>query len=236
MTTKSKSLHFYSRIFDNFDILKGAGILSDERIEEIKQYCAKDNFQPTILQDGRKLDNWHTHMPSGKVFAQTLVDSSSYYWLCNQILEDFLTEEEVEKLNKDASYRYTEIREKEQFDRAEKLKEEDWSGPVYCDGYGWNDGYFNDLADFYDTVNDQNEYEGDNTLPKFVWTCNVTPTINLNIDQILESQMEEAHESFDYRDLHGLDELRAAVDKFNKLNEANVSWTPNYKKCVILNK
>lgn len=234
MQTNSKHLHFYSRIFDNFDILKGAGILSDERIEEIKQYCAKENFQPTVLQDGRQLDNWLTHLPSGKVFAQSLIDRS-YYWLCNEILEDFLTNEEVEKLNKNASARYTEVREKEQFDKAEKLKEDDWDGPVYCEGYGYNDGYFADLNEFYDDVRDDSEDDDEFVTPKYVWTCDVSQSCHIDLDDILENSTQEAHEDFDYRDLNGLDELRAAVDKFNGLNKDVVSWTPNFKKCVILN-
>lgn len=235
MTKNTKSLHFYSNIFDNFDILKDSGILSNERIEEIKNYCAKDKFEKTILQGGRKLDNWVTHIPSGKVFAQTAL-KNSYYWLCNSILEDFLTQEEVDSLNKDASQRYSEVKEQEKFEKAEKIKEEDWDGPVYSEGYGWNDGYFGSIDDFYDDVRDDSEYDEEFTMPKYLWTCDVSPTCIINIDSVLENLTEEAHENFDYRDLNGLDELRAAVDKFNKLNEDNVSWTPNFKKCVILNK
>lgn len=236
MTTKTKSLHFYSRIFDNFDILKGAGILSDERIEEIKKYCAKENFQPTVLQDGRRLDNWRTHMPSGKVFAQTVVDSSSYYWLCDQILMDFLTDQEVEKLNKDADQRYREARNKEQFDKAEKLKEEEWNGPVYCDGLGYNEGYFADLNELYDDIQYDRENDEEFIMPDYVWTCHTFPACHIHFSEMLENACQEVCEDFDIQSLHGLDELKTAIDKFNELNKDNVTWTPNHKKCVILNK
>ena len=234
MTKNNKSLHFYSCIFDNFDILKNAGILSNKRIEEIKNYCAKDKFEPTVLQDGRKLDNWLTHILSGKVFAQTSL-KDSYYWLCNQILVDFLTQEEVDILNEHADTRYSEVKEKERFEKAEKIKESDWGGPVYSESIGYNDGYFANLDEFYEFLEDEYDYKEKLDI-RYVWACHSNPSCHIDMDDVLENATQEAHEDFSTDDLKGVKELAAAIDKFNELNKDNVTWTPDYSKVVILDK
>ena len=46
----------------------------------------------------------------------------------------------------------------------------------------------------------------------------------------------EAYEDFDFNDLNGLTELKAALDAFNAANEDKISYSPDYKRAVILTK
>jgi hypothetical protein len=131
-------------------------------------------------------------------------------------------------------------REKDLFDKAEKLTE--WDGPVYCDGYGSNEGYFETVEDFLDQFEEtyeefrNSEPEKNLKLPEYVWCCDSIPLANLDLDEILENSTQEAYDGFEYSGFKGLEELRAAIDKFNEINKDVVSWTPNYKKALLLEK
>ncbi len=46
---KENKLHFYTDIFRDFAVLKDSGILTNERIDEIKSWIAPDKFVPAIL-------------------------------------------------------------------------------------------------------------------------------------------------------------------------------------------
>lgn len=228
-------LHCYTTLFSNWDFLKDSSVLSNERLEEVKLFCAADQYVPAQLIDGREIKDWWVHKPTCLVFNKHAMEHAEHY-RNTEILSEFLTDDEVAAINSRADSIISAQQDQKRFEKAEKLKEEDWNGPVYCDSLGYNEGYFNDLNDLHEYLEGWEDDEGDKSIIEFVWTCEVNPSCVLNVDSILESATEEAHESFDYRDLHGLDELRAAVDKFNKLNENEVSWVPNFKKCVILNK
>lgn len=121
-------------------------------------------------------------------------------------------------------------REQNRFNKAEKLTE--WDGPVFLEGYG-NDGYCSDLSEFLDYISDEEIEENE---IKYVWCCEEVPLANLDIDEVLNNHTEEAYEGFSIDDFNGLDELRAAVDIFNKKNEKIVSWVLDYSRCLLLEK
>jgi len=54
--------------------------------------------------------------------------------------------------------------------------------------------------------------------------------------QITSGMEGEAYEDFDFNDLNGLTELKAALDAFNAANEDKISYSPDYKRAVILTK
>lgn len=122
-------------------------------------------------------------------------------------------------------------RERDRFDKSERLTE--WDGPVFLGGYGYNEGYFENIEEFLDCFADE-ELEASNL--EYVWCCDKVPLANLDLDSILEDSTQEAYDGFEYDDFKGLEELRAAIDKFNELNKDVVSWTPNYKKCLLLDR
>lgn len=114
--------------------------------------------------------------------------------------------------------------ERVRFEKAEKVTE--WSGPVYCEGVGYNEGYASCVDDLLDDVEPED-------MPKYVWTCDSRPTCDLDYYDIIENATQDAHEDFDSGTLEGEDELKSAIEKFNELNKGSVTWEPNYKKALL---
>jgi hypothetical protein len=119
-------------------------------------------------------------------------------------------------------------REGERFMKAAHLAT--WDGPLYREWYGNRDGYFESVDEFMEWM-DENPTE---SAPAYLWTCDKVPIVNLEVNCILASETEEAYEDFDYTDLTGIDELRAAMEKFNALNTDVVNWEPNYTRAFIV--
>lgn len=230
-------LNFYTEIFNNWDYLLGAGILSDVRIQETKDYLSSDKFADVNLEDGRVIDNWMLHKPSGKVFASQ--EKSHYLYNC--LLEGFFTDKEVERLNSDASRVFRGKKDRSGFEKAVKVDIKDYSGPVYVDnGCGYHDGYFDSVDDYLEWVgyeNDELQELGEELIqPSYVWACEISPTVYLNLEGALENAIDGAHEDFNIEDLKGLEELRIAVDTFNELNKDIISYCQNTHLAVLINK
>ena len=119
-------------------------------------------------------------------------------------------------------------KEKERYDKAEKLT--DWDGPVYSDDL---DEYYQDLEMFYDDLANS---DCDLDQVKYVVPCDKVPVVLLDSARILENSLEEAYEGFELEDLSGLKDLEAAISLFNERNKGTCNWEPNYKKVVILDK
>lgn len=120
------------------------------------------------------------------------------------------------------------VKEAARFDHAEKLTE--WNSAVFCDGVsGGNDGYFRDMDELLDALEDH-----DGCRPEYAWACDAVPVVQLDYDDIIENATQEAYEDFDSAHLDGRDELVAALAAFNKRNEADCNWHINYKKAVLI--
>jgi len=123
-------------------------------------------------------------------------------------------------------------REEERFAKAEKVTE--WNGPVYSDSHDiGNEGYAENIEEALDWLECMSE---DGKIPEYVWTCNERPICHLNFDSIIESSTSEAYEGWETENLNGLEELEAAIEKFNELNKDDVCWLPNYKKALLIKK
>jgi hypothetical protein len=123
------------------------------------------------------------------------------------------------------------IKEAERFEKAEKLTE--WDGPVQTDAVGWNDGFFASLDDLLEYLADW-EDNHEEPKPTYAWACDSRPTCALDVGRIIDDATQEAHEDFNTDSLKGVEELRAAIDRFNEANKGITTWTPNYKKVVLL--
>ncbi len=119
-------------------------------------------------------------------------------------------------------------KERERFEAAEKVSEYD--GPVYSEGYGYSDGYFGDVSELVDHL--ENEDEGDIERPAYAWACAVTPTVQASIEDITNNI--EFPDGQDDDDLFGLDELESAIEKFNSSNSKLETWQVEYKKAVLI--
>lgn len=222
----------FTNILENFDHLKDSGILTNERIEEIKEYISDKNFVPVELKDGREIKNWTCHKPSGTIWTNTIKREDGWgHFVYESILSHLLTEEEIDRINKDASSYYLKEQEKRRFEKAEKIPAAEWDGPVY-----WNE-YYTTVDECIESQKDLwDENDGEFELPKYVWACDkVEPICHLDYYYIVESATEDnSFEDWDIDELKGKEELMAALDKFNELNKNQVSWYSNEKIAVIL--
>ena len=116
------------------------------------------------------------------------------------------------------------------FAKAEQV--EFWDGPVFRDGCGHNEGFFDTAGDLMEWIEDQDDDEI--PIPGYAWTCDRVPVVTLDLDRILEDGTQEAYDEFAYGDLSGIDKLKAAIDEFNRTNADVVSFVPNYKRVLIL--
>jgi hypothetical protein len=118
-------------------------------------------------------------------------------------------------------------KEVERFEKAEKLTK--WDGWVYLEGYGCRNGYFESVDDFLDWC----ACEDDN-LPEYIWTCKPNHFVHADVSDIT-GRMDDAFEDFDPDcDLHGMEELRVAIEKFNEANKDVVAYEPDYTKAVLI--
>jgi hypothetical protein len=122
------------------------------------------------------------------------------------------------------------MRDDDRYAAAEKIPAAEWSGPVYAEGIGCNEGYFKSVFDLLDWIS--TEEDGDDNVR--VWACDERQTCFLDYDRIIEDATQEAHEGFDPDDLNGADELKKAIEIFNEANKKTVTWEPNYKKTILL--
>lgn len=227
----------YSAIIDDFDILKGAGILSDERIVEIKSLIAPESFTEVKLASGTILKEWRLHILSGKMYHEiNFKDKWGRGYVAKQVLDDLLTQEEIEKINKRADGVYTRQKEEKLFEKAEKINSKEYEGSVFKDGCGYNEGYFGNISEYLEWEDDfarENDSQW-NGGPTYLWAAESRPVCHLNLERIMERATEDSYEDFDINSLKGIKELQEAIDKFNKLNEDHVVYEQDTRKAILL--
>ena len=119
--------------------------------------------------------------------------------------------------------------ESERFTKAEKLTE--WDGWVYSDGLGWRDGYFEDVGELVGHCHDE-----ETEVPEYAWACKKVQFAHVDLDRVLEWISESGWEDFSRDDLNGVDELKAAIDRFNEANKDVVVWEVDYNRAVLIAK
>lgn len=119
-------------------------------------------------------------------------------------------------------------KEAKRFADAEKLTS--WDGWVYCEGTG-DDGFSTSLQELLDEC----ENEGVE-IPDYVWACEANYFVKATVSDITAWLEGEAYADWDPSTLNGLDELKAALDKFNEANAEVCSYAPDYTRAVIIPK
>ena len=127
-------------------------------------------------------------------------------------------------------------REAARYDKAEKVTS--WDGWVYREDCGYQDGYFNSVAEYLDWIAESDEEAADNgdtepAMPDYVWTCSENRFCQLDYDSIIENATQDAYEDWN-TEVNGADDLKAAIEKFNEANKELISYHPNYKRALIL--
>ena len=116
--------------------------------------------------------------------------------------------------------------DKRLFSEAEKLIPEQYSGWVYREYYGHNNGYFESIDELIEWCED-----GEIKLPEWVFCCKGERHL-LDIDSAIESMLDEAYEDARY-DLKDEKELYDFVEKWNAKQNI-ISYYPDYKRVVVL--
>ncbi len=121
-------------------------------------------------------------------------------------------------------------REKDRFDKAEKLTQ--WDGWVFSDGHGYNNGYAESVEEVLETL------ENVEDIPDYVWTADAVQFVQVSIDDIKQGieDSEQAYEDFDANNLDGLPELKKAIDAFNNANAGKIAYHVNYKRALLVDK
>lgn len=103
---------------------------------------------------------------------------------------------------------------------------------MYSEHYGYNEGYFTDLDEFYEYI----ESEEDATLPQYVWT---TYKISLSMDagSIIESACDNLHEDA-CSNISDEDEkeLQDLLDQWCHKQDCTDTYYPNYKAVILIQK
>lgn len=118
-------------------------------------------------------------------------------------------------------------KEAARFEKAEQRTE--WDGWVYREGTG-REGFHESISDFLEDW----ECRDDATKPAYVWACKKVHFAAANISDITERIADNAYEDFSTDDLHGLDDLEAAIARFNEANKDVVSYEPDYGIAILL--
>ena len=118
-------------------------------------------------------------------------------------------------------------REKERFEKAEKVTE--WDGPIYCEQL---DNYYTEIEDLYNDLECYYDEEEDVPEIKYVYTCK-TKTFFCDEMNMIEPICEDMYEDA-IQDLQGLKELQEAVRIFNEKNKDLETWYPDYRKVLVL--
>lgn len=114
---------------------------------------------------------------------------------------------------------------KKKLDEATEVK--DYDGWIYTDVLqGYNNGYFQSVEDFIDYAFD--ELEDDEDMPEFVFTCDEEAK-SLSLRRAIESLCEEGYEGME-DNLSGMEELEAAVAKWNELNAKHLKAVNRHRR------
>jgi len=133
--------------------------------------------------------------------------------------------------------------ELERFNKAEKIKESDYTGMVYVDGIGHNEGYFESTDELREYLFDEygDEYSdaveaGETPLHTHVWAADSRPLVDVCADDVIGIFTGDAYEEFEASDLAGVPELEAACKAFNALNTRFEMYEHDYKRAVVFDK
>jgi hypothetical protein len=203
-------------------------LFTDERWTEILKVV--NNWIHPELKDGRIyksiLMNPET-MKSFNVGEKEKVAGHMMEYMQKQVLEVYLSEEEVKMCNDKAMDAYCEARDKRIYDAATKIEEKDYGNPVF---YGDN---------FYMSVDDLRDcWDYDDPLPEYVFGTTEHHTINsCDLEHMLYNLFENVGEiNEEYPKIPKIpDYLQEAWDKFVDENSEKY-YHYNNKTVVLLDK
>ena len=122
-------------------------------------------------------------------------------------------------------------REMEALEKAEIVI--DYTGPVYFEGGdgSYGDGYFTDVDELAEWLNDQELPDGGDDRPEFAFCYKEIPFRRISLDSLIESACDDMDEDASER-LSGVEELEKACNAFYEANKGVVSYFEDRKRKV----
>jgi hypothetical protein len=106
---------------------------------------------------------------------------------------------------------------------------EDWDGWVFCEEASHNDGFFENISELIEWWED--EADTDVPLPELAYCCKTIPFRQLYVSDLMDSYLSELPDGYADQ-IDGDKELQLALDRFCQINQALVSYEPDYKRVV----
>lgn len=206
--------------------VRESGLLTAERMAEVSREIDA-RISPCFDREGReipqaRLADCGRH--KGRLLFARFDYATAEEYMRREIMSGVLTDDELKLINDQCTGAHQAAQDAERFDKAEKV--EAWDGGAF-----WGDDYFSSMDELCDRI----VSDGDDW-PKYVWAAEPRVVIDgLRVSDVVEHQMcDRGWEDMDMHDLHGVDELQAALDKFTEANKGVMSYEPNYKKAILM--
>jgi hypothetical protein len=115
-------------------------------------------------------------------------------------------------------------RESARYAKAKKITADE-----YDDGFVFSgDRFFSSLDEALDYFEDE-EFR-----PEYVWACKNIGLPKADIESVIERLIDNMWEDASADDLKGVDELQAAIDKFNEENKSVGVWNVDYSTAITI--
>lgn len=114
--------------------------------------------------------------------------------------------------------------ELDRFEAATKIKASEFTG----DQAFWDDKYYDSVEDALDG------YLKPDHRPEYIWAAKNQGLPKASLDDLIERVIEGAWEDADSDDLNGVEELQAAVDKFNEENAGVPVYMPDFTLAILI--
>jgi hypothetical protein len=201
-----------------------SGIFSPERMEEIQREI-EARIEPVFLKNGKEVTSAKALMGDGVATLYPRMDHDHQWeYIRREALPLVLTPEELQRAN--AHCMALIQRRREEKDLANAAKLDHWDGAVFV-----GDTFYRDIGEAMDMCADSED-----GLPAYLWTGEPHQVIpSFTVADVVENAMDAyGWEDMDVSDLHGVDELQAALDAFTKVNEGVVSYTQDRSQVVVI--
>ncbi len=207
----------------SLDQVRESGLIPAARMIEVVAEI-ESRIEKCYDAQKREIDNCALAVfPSGKRWIYPRMDHDPKGdFIRRELLGEVLTETELKLINDRCHVSWSENAEAKRFETATKL--DSW------DGWVTNDD------DYWESVEDYLDMEGDDDPPEYLWVAEPQEVIpSLDVGDVVEHWISDrGWEEMETDDLNGVKELQAALDAFVEMNKGVVSYRPDYKRCVLL--
>lgn len=205
--------------------IQESGLFSEDRLKEIGD-AIEARIKPIYLDGTRKIgDARFLDAGDGTGFIHSdMTKDHQWEYIRRSAVPLVLTEAELDTVNKLCMDAMHTRREKEQFEKAEKLT-------AWDEGVFHGDTYHASIFDALDAI----ECDGEDK-PEYFWAADPRQVISgFDVAEVVQNQLEEnGWEDMDTHDLNGVDDLQTALDAFTEANKGVTSYFPDYSKVILV--